>query len=332
MISPIRPATTTELRGLRAVAFAATPAVEHAGELDLLRLGEELPRLEPVLLERSAPLFHRQEQRAEGQALGRGRAAQLGTDLIRLLIDRVELLLVGGDLLPEGVDFQLRVSARDGGDLGGDRIGRRAHLAALRPFDRHCVELVRRAFRSAALDRPGRHAGAKLSHGHARRLGHLLQRPLSASELANRVRVRRRSLNQLPAGAIRRAHVHRGLRAVHVLAAEGDEIADRGADDEACNGQPPAGDERVEVPAEVDLALGLGARLRARAFAGRGHASPGSLATGSGSSSANGSRRPSLPSARQRSEKKRVMTTPSRNSPTVGSGRSPEASASASSG
>ena len=100
MISPIRPATTTELRGLRAVAFAATPAVEHAGELDLLRLGEELPRLEPVLLERSAPLFHRQEQRAEGQALGRGRAVQLGTDLIRLLIDRVELLLVGGDLLP----------------------------------------------------------------------------------------------------------------------------------------------------------------------------------------------------------------------------------------
>ena len=111
-------------------------AVEHAGKLDLLRLGEELPRLEPVLLERSAPLFHRQEQRAEGQALGRGRAVQLGTDLIRLLIDRVELLLVGGDLLPESVDLQLRVAARDGGDLGGDRIRSRACLAvawALRP-------------------------------------------------------------------------------------------------------------------------------------------------------------------------------------------------------
>ena len=160
----------------------------------------------------------------------------------------------------------------------------------------------------------------------------LLQRPLSASDLADRVRVRRRGLNQLPAGAVRRADVHRGLRAVHVLAAEGDEIADRDADDEAGDGQPPAGDERVEVAAEVDLALGLGVRLRARAFAGRGHASPGSLATGSGSSSANGSSvpSPSLGQAEVREEARHhdaLAEVADR-----GSGRSPFASASASSG
>ncbi len=62
------------------------------------------------------------------------------------------------------------------------------------------------------------------------------------------------------------------------------------------------------------------------------HASPGSLATGSGRSSANGSKLPAGPEVRHRCEKKRVITTPARKSPSVGSGRSPRASWSASSG
>ena len=45
------------------------------------------------------------------------------------------------------------------------------------------------------------------------------------------------------------------------------------------------------------------------------HASPGSAATGSGSSSANGTRLPPSPAVRHRWEKKRVITTPARNSP-----------------
>ncbi len=60
--------------------------------------------------------------------------------------------------------------------------------------------------------------------------------------------------------------------------------------------------------------------------------SPGSLATGCGTSSANGSRVPSAPAVRHRWERKRVITTPSWNSPSCGSGRSPFASAIASSG
>ncbi len=61
-------------------------------------------------------------------------------------------------------------------------------------------------------------------------------------------------------------------------------------------------------------------------------ACPGSAASGSGSSSANGTSSPSSPGTRQRSEKNRVITTPARNSPRRGSGLSPRASASASSG
>ena len=56
------------------------------------------------------------------------------------------------------------------------------------------------------------------------------------------------------------------------------------------------------------------------------HASPGSPATGSGSSSANGTRLPPAPAVRHRWEKKRVIRTPARNSPRRGSGRSPFAS------
>ena len=59
---------------------------------------------------------------------------------------------------------------------------------------------------------------------------------------------------------------------------------------------------------------------------------PGSAASGSGSSSAKGTSSPSSPGTRQRSEKNRVITTPARNSPRRGSGLSPRASASASSG
>ena len=57
-----------------------------------------------------------------------------------------------------------------------------------------------------------------------------------------------------------------------------------------------------------------------------------SRTTGSGSSSANGSKVPPSPADSTSSEKKRVITSPSRKSPSRGSGRSPAASASASSG
>ena len=147
----------------------------------------------------------------------------------------------------------------------------------------------------------------------------------------DRVRVRREALERVrPVRAERRAHVDGRLGPIDVLAAEREQVADDDADDEPEHGQPPARDERVEVAAEVDLPLGVEIRLGRRSRGG--HASPGSLATGSGTSSANGSSVPSSPSVRTRSEKKRVMTMPSRNSPTVGSGCSPFASASASSG
>ena len=65
---------------------------------------------------------------------------------------------------------------------------------------------------------------------------------------------------------------------------------------------------------------------------GADHASPGSLAIGSGTSSENGSRVPSSAVVKVRCERKRVIITPSRKSPRRGSGRSPSASAIASSG
>ncbi len=81
----------------------------------------------------------------------------------------------------------------------------------------------------------------------------------------------------------------------------------------------------LDDPAARDRALGA-TRALAR------YASPGSPATGSGMSSANGTRVPPPSVVRQRCEKNRVIRTPARNSPSVGSGRSPFASWSASSG
>ena len=84
--------------------------------------------------------------------------------------------------------------------------------------------------------------------------------------------------------------------------------------------------------------LGVAAACRRQAQQGQScrdeanHASPGSPATGSGSSSANGTRLPPSSAVRHRWEKKRVIRTPARKSPSLGSGRSPLASASASSG
>ena len=93
------------------------------------------------------------------------------------------------------------------------------------------------------------------------------------------------------------------------------------------------GRPRGTAPAERPLRLVVPPRARYRqAQEGHtcrdeaDHASPGSPATGSGSSSANGTRLPPSPAVRHRWEKKRVIRTPARNSPSVGSGRSPFAS------
>jgi hypothetical protein len=89
--------------------------------------------------------------------------------------------------------------------------------------------------------------------------------------------------------------------------------------------------ERDKVVAVPEQRLG---QVRADEAGGSGNevAQGYASAMGSGSSSENGSSAPSSLATSVSWEKKRVITTPSRKSPSRGSGRSPRASAKASSG
>ena len=91
------------------------------------------------------------------------------------------------------------------------------------------------------------------------RVGGLLDRGLGADDLAHRLRVRLQADDlAAAAGRERLAEVDERLRLVDVTAAERDERAEDGPDDEAPDRQPPACHDPPPRRAEVDLSLRVG--------------------------------------------------------------------------
>ena len=140
-MSPISAPTSDRVPRARADVFAPA-AGDDSWLLDLLGEREQLPGLQAVLLERSAPLLRGQEQGAHRQLLDVRRAAHRSLGVLNLLVDCRELAVVGGELLLKGLPLEPRVAADLVLDPLGDRCGCRADLTPAVALDRDDVELA----------------------------------------------------------------------------------------------------------------------------------------------------------------------------------------------
>src|SRR4029453_7722108 len=226
--------------------------VDDPGKLDLPPQCQQLVCLRPFLFQRSSLLLRREEQSGESQALRAGCTLELGLRLVDGAVDCLELPVVRGELVLECLPLEPGVTTDLVDNAVGDGDRRGGDLASPTPLPGDRVELVRRRPRRAASDRTRRDSGPKLSRRHAAFPRDGLDGLLPAGDSGDGVWIRRDALERR-AGirAVRGADVDRGLRLVHLLAADGEEVAEDDADEEPEERQPPASDERIEVAAEV---------------------------------------------------------------------------------
>src|SRR3954447_2091247 len=224
-------------------------AREHLGPFDLLRLNEELLRLELVV----------------GQLAGLDREHGAPERVSRRAgpLDRGDLRAVVRDPLLERVDLAVREGGEPLDDDQGERVGRGLGASARRRLHRDPHERVAgRAHDGRARaggDRLRRDMPAQVAGAHTGPRGGALDRGFRARDRAGCGRVRLRSLQEDAAdGAVRGAEIDGRARLPDLLPAERDDVADEGACDQAEDGQPPARDDGAPVPAEIDFLLGAG--------------------------------------------------------------------------
>src|SRR3954469_11888297 len=224
-------------------------AGEHLRPLDLLRLDQELLRLQ-LVVEHVTDLHgqHGPPHRVTGR---------------RPAADRVELLLVVGDALLQRADLEVRVRSKAVDDDAREGVRGRGGAPARGRLHRYPHERVPgRANRGAAgsgRDRLRRDMSAEVAWAHPGPRCGILDRRLGARDRRRRRRIGLRALQEdAPDRAVGGAEVDRRARLPHFLPAERDHVADERAGDQPEQGQPPVRDERAPVSAEIDFLLGAG--------------------------------------------------------------------------
>src|SRR3990172_1046806 len=243
---PLAPGGDLDGRGLR----------HDLGALDVLREGQQLPRLEEVLDELPSALLEDDAEVREREPLD-GLEARPGSDrglvLVELASEPVELVLLAAGELAEGADLRVHVA----GDALDDRLGEavRRLRALLPPGPAHgdLDELSLARPRPRARARLRRDAPAELPRLDAERLRDRPRHGRALHDLVHGRRVRGEALDlRVPARGERLAEVDRRRGAVDGAAAErygpaGDDPHSRRERDE-----PPAGSDRPPVAAEGD--------------------------------------------------------------------------------
>src|SRR5919198_1017175 len=234
----------------------ADGARQDAAALDALRLRQERPRREEVLRHDRPALLGDADDPDRGQLLGPGERAEQRLLLRQALVERGELLLVRLHLCVQGRDLRVHVLVGDRlHDDAGELVRGLAGLARRRRLHGDREERVRHALGRRAA-RGGSRRDGQLARPQADVARDPLPRRLGGDDLPHRARVRLHARQDPAADRERRPQADDGLRAVRAPAAEGDQVADDRAEDEAEERQPPACRHRGPVAAEVDLVFG----------------------------------------------------------------------------